>query len=1105
MIRGTLRVFFFIALFTLLTLRPSVGEETEAFSHDFTNLEGWTNSGCEISDDALTLAQEDGAYTEECYVEIPIDPEDVTGKNLELDVTRYNLLTAGDMENLSASDIGMHTATGSAKTALGAGLWFTSARSSGNKPSFTTDSDGNTVAQIKKSGSLLQVFRVRAGADYRMRFNLDTTELGEKSGTDQLAYLNLAFYDADLTRLDFASPFDPTNITVLNKFANFRNYDSARGEVSESFLIRALDCDDHAVYNDGDGTFDGDIVFNYCEDGDGNALKTDPDESTSTDDGTVYDESDIVYASLEFAVNWSGDGYANLDNVVIEDLDQVEVRLLDADKNLIQSSHETEGFAVENSDEIRYLRIYLRTGRGDTGPQVSSIKATTGFAITVSAGQLKVSFDNPRLGFTGVIPPNQDWFVSNEVRSLCYDPLADDVAMNCWDMFVRNGITRLRQSLPTTLFTKSYSESGGYEFEFHDGSYANKISPAVYLSHLAEANAHGMTILLILNNALEGTYWWGETLYNPWNLDGSLNENFDPTPTDDSDNTDVSMQIMAAIAAFQAEEFSGDKTHTFSDGTTVTLPAVDSWQVFVETNIAEPEWINALSDEDHAEVMNAVASAVKEKLPDAAIQTSLNPNASQTPQTFDRDYLSRIFPMLDADVFTHFNFNNFADDEDVMAEDFLADIDDVLAVDALTGWQNKPLVVGADAYSAYVYDPNCNDEWERGFGETRHAKLVARSTLVALNLPAEEIYYYVPMIAEGWGGGNLSFDSCWRSYSTGASQLFERVGSTGPLGTNGAWGTADGADEPTEYQANASGLAWLTIANLLSDADPYESEITALGAAEDESYTSTLYQAGDGSMYLALWFTKKGHYGIDPMTYMSGYQDEGHTSTRWHAVTIHGLDVSGAELLSLAGEAAKTLTVTTDDSGRSVVYGAVFGDMPVLIKLNLATEEAEDLAIDSAATTDTASNDGTTASDESSEEALTSASILADADGDGDSDGDGTGDSVDLDDDNDGLPDAFDDTITADPYQIDPNTEIADTAAETSNASISLSGGCNGCSLGTGPAAYAVPLALWLSYLGLVLICRTKTPRPRFPSSSPIFSCRTIPSRAAVKNEKLPK
>lgn len=852
-----------------------------------------TSHGCEIADGALVIGKENGEYVDSCYIDIPVSKDTVNQQMIVLEEERANFFVDGDFDDISTDDIVFIEDEEDAEVTKNVGSWYSVATANAYKPAVE-----NGKLEINKRGALSQIWNVLPGEEYELSYDVDLSSLGEKDGEDQQFYLSLYFYDADGNIVTFLNPTDDSEkegITVLSA-AYYTNKDNVK---SEKLAIHAIDCEEYTKYNDGEGTYDGDVTFNQCK---------------STSGKQLTKENDIVYGEIAFLVNWDGEGTVTLDNVVLDYPKQVEVQLLNAKGKVVQSSTE-EQFYVNEFSGVGTLRVYLRTANPALTPKLKTLTLGKNKEITATVGKKLATFTKPRLGYTASIAPSQDWYDEFAVRSLCLDYFNGNAEMNCWDFLVKYGVSRWRYNIPLDQIKTSLSETTTtYSFEFYDGVYDDQKEPVTELRHLAEAAEKGMEILLIIDANGEGVYWWGNNEYNAyWDDTGNLNDDYDPTSNDNTDDATQSIELMRQLTTWLVTEFDGAHSYMFSDKTEVSLPKINYWQVGVETNIVEPQWYDDLSDKEEADYLTTIAKAIKTVNSAAVIETSLNPYNSAIHQTFDYDYLENVLSKVDASYYTHFNFNMFNDGDEIRPEEWQDDYTLLQKESYFSKWKTKTLSVGAYDYLFNIYDPSCNiDDWERGFGMHKFSKLLARNVLSGLALPTEDLYDYLLFSSEGWGGRTLKYDDCWRSggYMT---NVFDRVSGTGIL---------DAKDDPSQYELNEAGVVYFTIAKYLSTSSP--SSVTI-----DDGYAATYLENPTGK-YIVLWKVPTKKYAEDFMSYMGGYADEGEQGSQLVDMTLKGVSgITTATRIPLDGSSQKTLIVKD-----GVINGLLLEeDMPVIVKV----------------------------------------------------------------------------------------------------------------------------------------------------------------------------
>lgn len=855
---------------------------------------GGSSSPCFFTVDGLALAQVDGDYVEECYVDIPFSLNDLSGKMIILDETRANFFIEGDFEDVQQEDIVLSNPISSISVEKNIGVLFSNAERSTNKPLIGEDSLGNVYATILRQGSLSQFFKVLyPGDEYKLDFTMDISSLGEKNGIDQLFYTSLSFYDENFDQLNFIHPSEDVEVSKISILSSYslEKYPEKNGKISESFLFKTIDCEDHIKYTPGDATYDEEVRFNHC---------------------LSYDEEDIQYGLIEFLVNWDGSGSPILDDVVLDYPRSIEIEIFDSSGTLVQSSTE-QSFYVEEFNGDGTLRLYLRSLHPLKTPLVKSLTIKDSQDLSVSIGSKLETFTEPRVGFAGGIPPTPEWADSFELQSLCLDPFNGNTPLNCLDFFTKYDASRYRANIPLSYIDTKLSGTT-YSFAFREGNYDDKLDSETLLSHIAQAEESGMDILMIIDANCEGTYYWDKSYNCFWDMEGELNSEFDPTSSDDSDDVEQSIELMAQYTSWLASQFDGTHSYTFNDGIVVKLPKVRYWEIGVETNLANNgiQWYIDLTDEQEATYLSSIASEVKKIYPSAFIATNLNPYNTYIHQMFHYDYLENVLSQVDASFYTHFDFNAYNDGNEVKPEEFLVDYEYLKEKDYFSDWKDKTLGSGEHSYSQYIYDPACLDSWERGYGMESYTKLTARNMLVLLGSPFEYISDYNFFNGEGFARGQQ--DTCWRSDNYGMTQIFERVPGTGIL---------EGISEPSVFELNDAGLAVFILSKHLSVSSPYSVFV-------EEGYAGAFLESNKGKKYLALWQVPSVKYTLDYMSYTSGYKDTGYEEKELVDVSLEGIDgVSSVTLIHLDGSSDEILSVKDN-----VIQGVLLeGDMPVLLSL----------------------------------------------------------------------------------------------------------------------------------------------------------------------------
>ncbi len=900
-----------------------------------------------VSGGVLVLDTDAGGYLEEGYVDISVLPNDVTARNLLVKAELVNTLFQGDFEGLTSSDILMHVPKDSANYSDPIpGVWFSDASWPKHLPEVVAGGTGS-AASIRNQGTLFQFFRVHPGESYRLTFDIDPS--GLDSG--QAVTVRLSFYTNDPLGTGPTGPFgrlllrqakfqDTTKTTETIQIFRTEPGDGPQSEVKLRFRI--IDAEDHLIYQGGDGEYPDDVMFNFTRDDVGGPLPV-VDPALDTTDAayiirSAYTADDIVYAAVELAPNWRGSSsaYAIVDNVRLVREDQVEVVLLDAFDNPIESSTLLTGFRV--TERPSTIRVYLRTSIPTETPSVESITICDGFRVDLAAGAEIGNIDQNRLGFTGFISPRLDWNDKTlpDIRTEIVDP-STGVAENALTYLVNHGISRWRNALLASYLNMSYSTSTGLGLCLRDNETDHyHIDGQVLATRYRNLADAGFTILEIIepDGIIDDS--------------GKYTSTFDDAPTTPSDKASLHIDFTRLVT----ELCSDGATHMFADGSSVDFPVISNYQVSVETNLGTDDawyWIlfpPVPNYAAHVEQLNDMAAAIQGASPTGAtIATSIS---TTTQGCFAADYFSNLWSSapaygLDASLFTYLGINTFSNSV-CTPEMFPAAIGDLRTGYLDPSWAGYDLAIGAFSEKRTIYDPGpcfVNGTWDRAYGEDLFAKRVARATLNNLRLPAKEIYYYA-LFDESWVSGsgcppgyNLCFDPGWKSGTW--TTLLDRVDGTGLLGWGDALETGN-FTTATQYIPNRGGIAFLEIGEILSSASPYESSLRKYHlTSPQEYYHHALFKDLDGNWIVALWFFKEYDYATDAGDWLSGAYDSGFLETRLVDLVLPSSlgSVSRATLIPLDGQYAESLRIGTLPSGNSIVDGMAVGEMPVLVKLEL--------------------------------------------------------------------------------------------------------------------------------------------------------------------------
>lgn len=909
------------------------------------------------------------------------------------------------------------------------GFWFTNGTYMGAVPTVintASSGDADYAAKLTQANqSLMQFFQIIPGEDYTLNFDLDATELAESATTEQLLSVYFGFLDSSLQNLNI---YDPKNHVPMctafpcsYPFLTAASYDQDEsGEIR--FRIRALDCDDHTQYVDGSGLYSGDVSYNFCQNG-GTALEILDDDGAVV--GSYSSADEIAYMALYFKASWMGSSYsanyALVDDVVLDLEDQIKVEVLDAAGVVVQSSTLDNGFYVAPTTTAAAIRLSLKSHRTDVSPSVTALTISDGLDVIVTVGDVIATFTETRLN-PGVNTPPRSEFVDStrtESRSQCVDPIDSEIK-SCHEVYLNHGIDEVRAYFDTNYIEVSWDgiaeeysfridPTDEYLFNYRMREYLDAgigiasvmlPGPDSYFAMSTElfndycgpitdpASAlYDSANDCCFNSAGAARSWWSGIFCS---ADHFADRRSSPTRT----GNEQAVHMITSAATYIANLYNGETTYTFTDGATLTFPKVDVFEVYGETNRGTYDddpvplaWAD-LPQDDFVDLVNAIGTAFRAAQPDAAVMTPSvltdgvsdggDGNAIDVPYALE--YLSR----WDKDIFTAYNIHPYVDFPH-QPEEIWTQWAEVKAGMTAAGWTNHPLYVTEWGFTQEVNDPYCNDtannryinsgsavaDFSRGWGENEFAKLIAREQLLILSLPVAKSNLYGDFTNESeYLGYDVTRGSstyyCWHHHSSANYNIFSRQEGSGIL--SGDWTDSDTSndnDEPTIFEVNAAGQAYLTIAKHLSVSNPYESSVALAdeASAENEKYFSTFFAADESdTYYLGLWWYKDYFYtpNILAINDTYGIMDEGFTETRIHDVAISGISsVSSAAIISLEDGSETSLTVTTNGGGQSVVNGVIFGEMPVLLKISTAaTTELSG----SVASSQTSSTSGTTSS-----------------------------------------------------------------------------------------------------------------------------------------------
>jgi hypothetical protein len=910
---------------------------------------------------------------DEGHVDMPFLVSDLRDRNLRIDATRGNSVRNGDFETLDESGeipLVFEASSDSDDGPVG-GIWMSSRANPSHGPWDcvpTGEADEDRGLCVDYNGQLKQLFPFVPGEHYRMRFSIDEWVDGCNDETcggsdglwlpdDKELNVKLAFYDASFTPIEFVNPRTlsaTTSYTVASLLA------SAEGE--HGFRFRTIDCEEHALYEGGSGSDPNDFIFEFCA-------------------GT--DESNIAYTAIVF--NMPNDdepkrtAYVRLDDVVVDRESQVEISVLrESTGEVLATSTLSSGFlpvleADLASDEPVLVRVTLRGADADSGPVVHGLALDTGHGLEVTAGTITACFERPRLGFTGLIPPVQEWNDAGQesLRTECDDPFADESEPSplCADLLVENGVSRWRRAFQEHEAQLHWSDEEGLTLEPN--------AQATGTSRLAEMRKRDGRTMMHRHAELAANGFEILGIAEPLDIEGALDtlcaETGECASCDGS--PECVLDLNAEYVRALVDLFDGSTSLSATTGETLFPPRIDRWQILVEHNLGAIDWYHTLfgADPFHAEdgqVLNALASAVWDAIEAdeaagersgddlIAVATSLNGNRG----CYDRNYIEDVWngsSSVDASLFTNFGYNTLINlKRSCDPEAFVTERDAVEAA-LPDDWRERLDSIGAYSVRRDLWDP-ADPEQLRGFGSRLAAKRTARQTLSNLSLPAEDIYWYSLFSSEGWVGKNLSeanYDADWRL--SGWTALFDRKEGSGILtGDAGIEPDPDGAsfdDTPTEFAPTDAGKVFLSISRALSTSSPATSDVAVqtddwvrgtdhvtAAALDGEQYHSALYLDENGDWVLALWFLRDYEHGTGDdgraLSLFDGVLDDGFEDSRLHDIVVHGsadfdpLLAVRVERIHLDGSAASEVEI--DDSTDSSVElpGVPLGEEPTLLR-----------------------------------------------------------------------------------------------------------------------------------------------------------------------------
>lgn len=938
-------------------------------SYDASSLpSGWAATNLTVTGTTLSLSLDGtGAFLSEGYLDIPFSPS-YGGQLLQIDAERVNLFVNGDFESdqtvrtyLATSACGSCTRVGK-----GTGNWLTDALWGSSLPSIESDGSGGYAGKLRRGRKLLQIVPVVPDEEYTFRADVDASRMAAdyyvasagETETQQLA-VGIGFTDSSYRNVTFLNPGNHETASTL-QLASYEPDEIYDGRVG--FKIRTMGCGERVKYAASSGTWPADVTFDMCEDAGGAALTAVSDDGTSS---AAYSEGDIDYASIYFLNSWfgvSGDPaddsgyYALIDNATLYRDKEIEIQILDAGGNVLQSSTVEDGFYVDPNEDIATLRIYLRSSKPDAAPVINSVAVKDGWDVEVTAGAVAAEFAESRLGTLFVVGPKSDMLNEDlPIRSLCTDPLEGDEIACLSSLNSRYGTNGYRWGLsPGHLQATLNADGTDYDFALTE-------SGEIYLNRVVEFSGYGMDMLAILQK--DGTVYYDDPDDGrSWAVGTSVNEL--PDPAGVRSETEQAYYLMEKYAHFWTGLFNGTTTYTYAhikSGASAVLPKVTRWEIFNEDNINETTWLDlpawgheedaaarAAIAEEMADLAEDMARIVKADIPDAEV--SFTGMAAHYGPVFNTDDLSDYLVHLDSSLFDVANFHPYADmvraenREDVVRSRW----DETVSVLSAHGFSGKDVIFTEYGNTREIYDPGCaydadlgryatqssaNLDWERGYGEEEFGKLIARETLTLLGLPVAMVKPYGAhnyaneshgFSAEADGSGGYE---CWRSHSLYNFHFFERVGGTGIL---------SGVDEPTKYEANDAGTAYLTIAKHLAVSNPVETSISstdAFTATSGDYYRAQAFDLADGSHAVALWWCRDYNYGVNVpwMGYMGA--DAGFEEKRVFNVALTGMtDVNSAKLVRLDGTPEESIPVSVSGA-ITTLQNVVVGEMPVLVKL----------------------------------------------------------------------------------------------------------------------------------------------------------------------------
>lgn len=866
----------------------------------------------EIRDGALqisaaALAAKVSGVAVEGHVDFTISAADLSGKLLKLDAERVNALENGDFSAALDS-----TAT---PWNSGVGKWYSLTQAIANGVATLSadaddSSDNDLTITAGSNAYIAQHFEVDPGETYRLSYTIENA-----ANLADSAFLIYLKYEGSSLGHDLT--YDTPTVSGDSQLI-LASHD-AEDEGRQHLRLNIIDSDSHLSYHDADDS----------------ALTTTFNHNPRLDSNSTT----IEHAALVPDII-AGSGSVVIDDIFLDWEDQIEIEILDSGGNVVQTSNLDTGFLVDEiaSGGNATVRVHLRSHKSDESPRVTALTVSDGMAMTVNVGAAVATFTKPRLGLGGAIPPHSEYddATRSAVRTLCADFLADDGStMNCWQLFAASGAVPYRSFMSISDVTLTWSDT------LQD--YEPTLSPSaqIKVDRINEAIGYGLDVNLRFHTNYTSAIDWLSRY-------GNANA---PSRSEE----ELARYLIGKYAAFLAGYFDGE-----DDDDDAGL--IDDFDIFGETNMSwsQPDWIAAA---DIPAFADEVAAAIQAVRPDAKIGgLGIHPNADPA---FDSDYQSTLLTQLTPAYWTHTSYHPYTAFGSFTPEDAAEQWNDELSpLLNANGWQDKSVWFTEYGYNRHSYDPYCHDSdssgsyaydtsstasWSRGFGLTEFGKQVARATLINLSLPVEEILYWGPFFPSDEG-------TCWDAHATAFMPLFDRRAGSGSI---------SGVDEPTVYDANSGGKAFLTIANAASQSDSLLAEVSEVDGgdlADDEKYYTVALKDQNDDVVLGLWWYKTYLYGTQYsetkyMNYLYGAKDHdaenaagsdvraygaydyGFEDRRVHQVTVTGLasQVASASLVQMDGS-SDSLAVSTDADGNTVIAGVAFGEEPVLVKLQFDSD-----------------------------------------------------------------------------------------------------------------------------------------------------------------------